>query len=68
MIIKIKYEDPNQHGKFLIEEIDDILINVPEYCMNLHKTKLCNISECTGEHCKIWIEIGGEFILSGVMD
>jgi hypothetical protein len=68
MIIKIKYEDPNQHGEFLIEEIDDTLTNVPEYCINLHKTKLCNTRECDGEHCKIWMEINGEFMLIGVMD
>lgn len=69
MIIKIKYQDPNNLNEFIIEELDDNIINVPEYCGNLHKTKLCDDKEkCNGENCKIWIETNGEFILAGVQD
>ena len=68
MIVKIKYEDPNQEGEYIIEELEDTQINIPEYCANLHKNHLCNTSDCNGEHCKIWMEQDGEFILTGVED
>ena len=67
MIVRIKYENPNQHGEYIIEELDDTLVNVPQYCINLHKTHLCEEGECTGLHCKIWMEMNGEFILTGVV-
>lgn len=68
MMVKIKYENPNQHGEYIIEELDESKVNIPDYCSNLHKQHLCNTSDCDGEHCKIWIEQDGEFILAGVMD
>jgi len=67
MNIRIKYENPKQHGEFIIEELDDSVVNVPQYCIDLHKTQLCEDGECTGMHCKIWVEINGEFLLSGVV-
>lgn len=69
MIVKIKYQNPDNLSEFIVEELDDALINVPEYCNTLHKTKLCNDTEkCNGENCKIWIEANGEFVLAGVED
>ena len=68
MIVRIKYENPSQHGEYIIEELDDAQVNVPEYCSNLHKSHLCNPTECDGEHCKIWVEVDGEFFLAGVED
>lgn len=61
--------NPQDTNDFIIEEMDDDEINVVEYCINLHKTVLCNDSEsCNGENCKIWIEVNGEFVLAGVID
>ena len=68
MITKIKYKNPENLNEFIIEELDDEVINVPSYCETLHKTKLCKDTECDGENCKIWIEINGEFVLAGVFD
>jgi len=68
MITKIKYENPSVVGDFIVEELEDTQINVPEYCINLHKNVLCNSHDCNGEHCKIWVEINGEYILAGVID
>jgi hypothetical protein len=68
MIIKIKYKNPDNLDEFIIEELDDSIINVPQYCENLHKEKLCGENECDGENCKIWMEFNGEFILTGVYD
>lgn len=68
MIIKIKYKNPSNLNEFIIEELDDSIINVPQYCENLHKQKLCDTNECNGQNCEIWIEINGEFILSGIND
>jgi hypothetical protein len=69
MIIKIRYQNPQNLSEFIIEELDDSQINVVDYCINLHKTVLCSDSQsCDGENCKIWIELNGEFILTGVID
>ena len=68
MITRIKYENPNQHGEYIIEDLDDTQINVPEYCSNLHKNYLCDTNDCNGEHCKIWVELDGEFVLAGIND
>ncbi len=68
MIIRIKYENPQNLGEFIIESLDSSQVSVPQYCESLHKTKLCTGSSCTGEHCKIWVEIDDEFILAGVID
>jgi len=69
MIVKIKYQNPDNVSEYIIEELDDAQINVPEYCENLHKTKLCGgTNVCDGENCKIWIEVNGEFVLAGVID
>jgi hypothetical protein len=68
MITRIKYEDPANHGSYIIEELDDSVVDVPEYCSNLHRNHLCNTTECDGEHCKIWVEVDGEFFLAGVAD
>lgn len=68
MITRIKYENPNQHGEYIIEDLDDTQINVPEYCSNLHKNHLCDTNDCNGEHCKIWVELDGEFVLAGIDD
>ena len=32
MITRIKYENPSQHGEYIIEELEDTQVNVPEYC------------------------------------
>lgn len=67
MIIRIRYQDPQNLGEFIIEELDDSVVNVPQYCTNLHKTVLCADEEsCNGENCKIWIEMNGNFVLAGV--
>jgi hypothetical protein len=68
MIVRIKYENPSQHGEYVIEELDDTIVNVPEYCTNLHKNHLCIPNQCDGVHCKIWVEINGVFMLAGIMD
>jgi hypothetical protein len=68
MIIRIKYQDPSNPKTFITESLDSSQINVPEYCTNLHKTVLCDIEECDGENCKIWVEVNGEFVLAGIPD
>lgn len=67
MIVRIKYQDPNNSETFITESLDDSQINVPEYCINLHSNILCGEGrECNGHNCKIWVEVNGEFILAGV--
>ena len=66
--IRIKYKDPNDSSNYIIEELDDALVYLPNYTANLHKTKLCNTSDCDGHNCKIWIEQNGEFVLAGIED
>lgn len=66
MIVRIKYQNPQNLTEFIIEELDDAIINIPLYCTNLHKTVLCDTGSCNGENCKIWVEVNGEFILAGV--
>lgn len=68
MIIKIKYKNPLNYDEYIIEEVDDSLINIPTYCENLHKEKLCKDISCNGENCKIWIGVGEDFVLAGVYD
>lgn len=68
MIIQIKYKNPNNSEEFIIEEMDDTIINIPTYCENLHKEKLCKNIICDGENCKIWIGINNNFVLAGVID
>lgn len=69
MIVKIKYQDPQNLQNFIVVEVDDEQVNIPQYCENLHKTVLCNNSaNCNGENCKIWIESHGQFVLAGVPD
>lgn len=69
MIVKIKYKNPENSNEYIIEELDDRLINIPNYCENLHKTKLCgDTNVCNGENCKIWFEVNGIFIIAGVKD
>ena len=67
MIVKIRYKNPQNLSEFVIEELDDSVINVPQYCTNLYKTVLCRDEEsCNEENCKIWVEVNGDFVLSGV--
>lgn len=67
MIIRIKYKNPNNLEEYIIESLDDSIVNVPKYCENLHSNVLCgNGHVCNGENCKIWIETKGEFVLAGV--
>jgi len=69
MIVKIKYKNPDNLNEYIIEELDDELINVPTYCENLHKQKLCKDISCDWENCKIWIAINNnEFVLAGIYD
>ena len=68
MLVRIKYQDPNNLEEFIIKSLDSSEVNIPEYCINLHKTALCNTSECDGENCKSWVEVNGEFVLAGVQD
>jgi hypothetical protein len=66
-MITIRYIDP--YTKESIEEtLDDSVVNVPEYTINLHKNYLCK-DYCNGENCKIWLKTpAGEYILMGVAD
>jgi len=69
MIVRIRYKNPQNLSEFVIEELDDTVINVPQYCTNLHKTVLCIDEEsCNGENCKIWVEMNGNFVLAGVQE
>jgi len=65
-MIKIKYVDPISKND-VIEELDDSIVDVGKYSINLHKTYLCK-DECYGENCKIWQEVNDRFILVGVQD
>lgn len=65
-MIRIKYVDPNSKLE-IVETLDDSIINVSEYSINLHKNYLCK-NECNGENCKIWQEVNGNFMLIGVQD
>ena len=67
--MRIKYQNPQNLNDFIIEELDTEVVNIPQYCTNLHKIILCDNEEsCNGENCKIWVEINGEFVLAGVED
>jgi hypothetical protein len=69
MIVRIRYKNPQNLGEFVIEELNDSVVNVPQYCTNLHKTVLCIDEEsCNGENCKIWVEMNGNFVLAGVQE
>ncbi len=68
MIVRIKYQDPSNLETFITESLDISQVNVPEYCINLHKTILCDTEECDWENCKIWVEVNGEFVLAGIPD
>ncbi len=65
-MITIKYVDPITNVD-VEQELDDSVINVPEYISDLHKNYLCK-NICTGENCKVWLKTGSEYILMGVMD
>lgn len=68
MIVKIKYKNPDNLDEFIVEELNDEVVNIPNYCESLHKNKLCKDIECDGSNCIIWMEVNGEFIISGVFD
>lgn len=68
-MIKIKYQNPENPETFLYSQIDDTSVNVDEYLKNLHRTQLCDDkNSCSGENCKIWMDIEGEYVLVGIDD
>lgn len=66
-MIRIKYKNPENINTYITETIDEEQVNLAEHCEHVHKNLLCK-DICTGENCKIWIEINDEFILAGVTD
>lgn len=68
-MIKIKYQNPEDPEKFLYSNIDDSKVNVDEHLKTLHRTQLCDDKNtCSGENCKIWMEIDDEYVLVGIDD
>lgn len=70
MIVRIKYKDLANPGNYIIEELDDQVVNIPEYTRNVHINKLCggDKSSCVEEDCIIWLEQDGFFMVVGVED
>lgn len=66
-MIRIKYQNPENTNKFVTQTLDDTVLDIAAYCENIHKNLLCK-DVCTGDNCRIWIEVNGEFILVGVSD
>lgn len=68
-MVKIRYQDPNNSSNFIYEELDPKKIDCDAYIRDLHYNKLCDsTNNCSGEDCKIWIEIEGAYILAGIVD